>query len=228
MEILDKNKKEKNKEEQIFNNDFLKENTFNNNEIKYEKLEEDDMLYGVNEEEKNYELFKEVKKEPNDVSLYEVKEYENQEKEKEKENNNKLRIKFDDSILEDNEKKENLNFTNKTNSNMLDENSLLIDNNEYNNIKIDFEELEELEELEGNDKNKTIKEIDLSLENQKITKLNKPDVVYYNLYKEAKKRANELKKISLQAYMEAENIKKTYLLDNSDLNDLSDLSDFDD
>jgi len=217
MEMLDNNKQQQNKEEEIFNNNFLKENTFNNIEIKYEKLEED-------EEEKNEPFLSELKKEPYDDLLYGVKEYEKQEEDamlygveekEEKENNNKLRIKFDDSILEDNEEKENFIFTNKTKSNMLDDNSLLIDNNEDNNIKIDFEE------LESNDKNKLSKEIhlkpfDSSLENEEITKLK------YNLYKEAKKRANELKKISLQAYMEAENIKKTYLLDNSDLSDFDD------
>jgi hypothetical protein len=239
MEMLDNNKKKQNKgeeeqEEEIFNNDFLKENTFKDNEIKYEKLQEEEEIFNndflkentFKDNEIKYEKFQEEE----DATLYGVKkEKENNNKlrikfddsilenneEEEKENNNKLRIKFDDSILEDNEEKENFIFTNKTKSNMLDNNSLFIDNNEDNNIKIDFEE------LEGNDKNKILKETDLnlfdsSLENEEIKKLK------YNLYKEAKKRANELKKISLQAYMEAENIKKTYLLDNSDLSDFDD------
>jgi len=246
MEMLDNNKKQQNKEEQeeIFNNDFLKENTFKDNEIKYEKLQKEE----EEEREKNEDFLSGVKKESYDDLLYEVKTYEKEEEEEqeekekekeekennnnklrikfddsilenneeeEKENNNKLRIKFDDSILEDNEEKENFYFTNKTKSNILDNNSLFIDNNEDNNIKIDFEE------LEGNGKNKILKETDLnlfdsSLENEEIKKLK------YSLYKEAKKRANELKKISLQAYMEAENIKKTYLLDNSDLSDFDD------
>ena len=189
MEMLDNNKKKQNKGEEE-----QEEEIFNNDFLKENTFKDNEIKYEKFQEEE-------------DATLYGVK--------KEKENNNKLRIKFDDSILEDNEEKENFIFTNKTKSNMLDNNSLFIDNNEDNNIKIDFEE------LEGNDKNKILKETDLnlfdsSLENEEIKKLK------YNLYKEAKKRANELKKISLQAYMEAENIKKTYLLDNSDLSDFDD------
>lgn len=56
--------------------------------------------------------------------------------------------------------------------------------------------------------------------------LKKPNQVYYEIYKEARKKAKEHKKTALLAYLEAKNIKKTYMLEDVDDSD-SDNSDND-
>ena len=60
-------------------------------------------------------------------------------------------------------------------------------------------------------------------QNKSITletmKLKKPNQVYYELYNEAKKKAKEYKQQAILAFLEAKNIKKTYMLDNLDDSD---------
>jgi len=91
-----------------------------------------------------------------------------------------------------------------------------------NNIDIDIEELD-IEEL---NEPKELLEVDLdvNLENnlESIT-LKKPNQVYFELYKEARNKAKIAKKSAIIAYLEAKNIKKTYMIEN--LNDSD--SDFD-
>lgn len=85
--------------------------------------------------------------------------------------------------------------------------------------------IEELEEEEKED----LKEInfDLPLENEIISTesitLKKPNQVYFELYKNARTKAKEAKKNLILAYLEAKNIKKTYMLDNLSENSDSDL-----
>lgn len=62
---------------------------------------------------------------------------------------------------------------------------------------------------------------DLPIENTSMV-LKKPSQVYFELYKEARNKAKQAKKNAILAYLEAKNIKKTYLLENID-----DDSDFD-
>ena len=91
-----------------------------------------------------------------------------------------------------------------------------------NNINIDFEELN-IEEL--NDPKELLEvDLDVNLENnlESIT-LKKPNQVYFELYKEARNKAKLAKKSAIIAYLEAKNIKKTYMIEN--LNDSD--SDFD-
>jgi len=45
-------------------------------------------------------------------------------------------------------------------------------------------------------------------------KLKKPNQVYFELYKEAKKKAKLAKRSAIIAYLEAKNIKKTYMIEN--------------
>jgi rRNA-processing protein FCF1 len=47
--------------------------------------------------------------------------------------------------------------------------------------------------------------------------LKKPNQVYFELYKEARKKAKNAKKMAILAYLEAKKIKKTYMIEN--LND---------
>lgn len=66
-------------------------------------------------------------------------------------------------------------------------------------------------------------EIEIPLENNSETlntiKLKKPNEVYYEIYKEARNKAKEAKKMAIIAYLEAKNIKKTYMLDDLDYSD---------
>ena len=76
--------------------------------------------------------------------------------------------------------------------------------------------------------NDELKEMDLefiplenhleSIDNESIT-LKKPNEVYYELYREAREKAKLAKKTAIIAYLEAKNIKKTYMLDNLDENE---------
>ena len=90
-------------------------------------------------------------------------------------------------------------------------------------LNIEFEDL--LEDIEEN--NDVLKEIDnndLNLEkDESVLKLKKPNQVYFELYKEARNKAKQAKKNAILAYLEAKNIKKTYMIEN--INDSD--SDFD-
>jgi len=86
-------------------------------------------------------------------------------------------------------------------------------------MKFDIQDLS-IEELPDNTE---LKEIDLvndldNLKDESIT-LKKPNEVYYELYKEARKNAKMAKKNAIIAYLEAKNIKKTYMIDNLDENE---------
>ena len=50
-------------------------------------------------------------------------------------------------------------------------------------------------------------------------KLKKPSEVYYNMYQVAKQKAKELKKNAVAAYLEAKQIKSTYMLEDSESDD---------
>lgn len=82
------------------------------------------------------------------------------------------------------------------------------------NITIDFEDLSEDIE-ENNDGLKEVRNDDLSLDkNETSLKLKKPNQVYFELYKEARNKAKQAKKNAIIAYLEAKNIKKTYMIEN--------------
>ena len=86
-------------------------------------------------------------------------------------------------------------------------------------------EIEDLDNFEI-EENKELKEIDINISetnNLETFTLKKPNQVYFELYKEAREKAKLAKKAAIIAYLEAKNIKKTYMIDN--LNDSD--SDFD-
>jgi hypothetical protein len=91
------------------------------------------------------------------------------------------------------------------------------------NISIEFEDL--VDDIEEN--NNDLKELnnnDLNLDKNDVSIiLKKPNQVYFELYKEARNKAKHAKKNAILAYLEAKNIKKTYMLEN--INDSD--SDFD-
>ena len=83
-----------------------------------------------------------------------------------------------------------------------------------NEIVIDLEPLEKRQELH---------EIDIKFDevNDSIS-LKNPNEVYIEIYKEAKKRAMQAKKLAIEAYLEAKRIKSVYLLDQFDSESESD------
>lgn len=88
--------------------------------------------------------------------------------------------------------------------------------NHEDNIAFDLE-FEDLNEdiKENTDELKEINNNELSLETTLETiQLKKPNQVYFELYKEARKKAKEAKKNAIIAYLEAKNIKKTYMIEN--------------
>jgi hypothetical protein len=93
---------------------------------------------------------------------------------------------------------------------------------DINNVYLDFEDLNEDSNVDVDE----LKEIKLtdSLDNLETLQLKKPNQVYFEIYKEARRKAKEAKKSAILAYLEAKNIKKTFMLEN--LNDDSD-SEFD-
>lgn len=96
-------------------------------------------------------------------------------------------------------------------------------NVENNNVDFEIEELHDnLIEEESQLQELIIDNTHLS-EMDNIT-LKKPNQIYFELYKEARLKAKTAKKNAILAFLEAKNIKKTYMLDN--LNEID--SDFDD
>ena len=75
-------------------------------------------------------------------------------------------------------------------------------------ITLNFEEIPTENDLKELD--------DLPLENtlEPPIQLKKPNEVYYELYREARNKAKVAKRNALQAYLEAKNIKKTYMVEN--------------
>jgi len=71
-----------------------------------------------------------------------------------------------------------------------------------------------------NDNVNDLKEVDLNIDvSLDAIKLQKPNEVYYKIYKAARQKAKQAKKEAIIAYLEAKNIKKTYMLDDLDESD---------
>ena len=82
-------------------------------------------------------------------------------------------------------------------------------------VDLDFEDIEEAPDLV---------EVDINtIDTLESLTLKKPNQVYFELYKDARTKAKAAKKAAIIAYLEAKNIKKTYMLENMDDSD----SDFD-
>ena len=98
------------------------------------------------------------------------------------------------------------------------------DENNEDNISLDIE-IEDLDKEIIEEDSDILKEIDVDLKPNSLEtlQLKKPNQVYFELYKEARNKAKVAKKNAILAYLEAKNIKKTYLIEN--INDSD--SDFD-
>jgi hypothetical protein len=88
------------------------------------------------------------------------------------------------------------------------------EDNKNEDIVLEFEDLNE-DINENNDDLREITNNDLHLDKiEDIITLKKPTQVYFELYKEARKKAKQAKKNAILAYLEAKNIKKTYMIEN--------------
>jgi hypothetical protein len=92
-------------------------------------------------------------------------------------------------------------------------------NNDSNLKEVELNVEELVDNLEEN--NDDLKEFDLSsnLSSLETITLKKPNQVYYEIYKEAREKAKKAKNEAIQAFLEAKNIKKTYMLDEIDDSD---------
>lgn len=81
--------------------------------------------------------------------------------------------------------------------------------------------IEIIKEPEGlKDLKEVFKEMDFNVdEGLETISLKKPNQVYYDIYKTARKKAKDIKKQAILAYLEAKNIKNTYMLDDVDDSD---------
>jgi hypothetical protein len=86
---------------------------------------------------------------------------------------------------------------------------------EKESLDIDFEELSpNIEENKYELKEMDNAELFPLDKKQETITLKKPNQVYFELYKEARTKAKQAKKNAILAYLEAKNIKKTYMIEN--------------
>uniref|UniRef100_A0A6C0HAF7 Uncharacterized protein n=1 Tax=viral metagenome TaxID=1070528 RepID=A0A6C0HAF7_9ZZZZ len=132
-----------------------------------------------------------------------------------------------------NDIKENVDALNINSGIDLDKNNKKL---EQTNIQLNMEEKETPDQVKNgnddiniefvshtdmdNDELKEMNDINFDIDTLEPMKLKKPNEFYYEIYKKAKEKAKQAKKDMLIAYLEAKNIKKTYMLD--DLEDDSD------
>lgn len=98
----------------------------------------------------------------------------------------------------------------------------------FSDIEKNTEELQSLENIKPNidiDNNELL-EIDFHLEELKDTEpvsIKKRDNIYYEMYKEAKKKAKVARDLALSTYLEAKRIKNTYMLEDLEDEDEDDV-----
>ena len=108
-------------------------------------------------------------------------------------------------------------------------------NTENNSVSQKNEFDLEVEELGVEEISTDLKEFDINenIDTLESITLKKPNEYYYQIYKEARKKAKQAKKEAMIAFLEAKNIKKVYMLEDldesdsedSDLNNLENYSD---
>ena len=82
--------------------------------------------------------------------------------------------------------------------------------------KIVNEEIKKIEEPLDNIITNGIEEIQINVTDNEPITLKKPNEVYYEIYKAARAKAKHMRRIAVEAYLEAKNIKTKYALNNID------------
>jgi hypothetical protein len=143
-----------------------------------------------------------------------------QEREKEKEDNNEDVLEpIDNSTYEQNTN--NQRFENREHEQEHEQEH----EHEEKEVEKNEEKIEDRKEiLEQPSSIDGIVEVDFNLENlpEETVQIKKRNHIYYELYKEAKKKAKTARDLALSSYLEAKRIKNTYLLDENE-SDESDL-----
>ena len=139
------------------------------------------------------------------------------------ENNN---LEEDKSLttLEKTSENSNVKFEINLDKNKYDSNESIldIDDNSESNITNNLENQLNLDNLEIDNENMNLREVNLdeiSEDKEKID-LKDAEMVYYEIYKAARKKAKQIKKNAIEAYLEAKKIKNQYMLE--DIDDSSD------
>ena len=133
------------------------------------------------------------------------------------------------SLAENNRDRIDLGNTTQSNSMVGEKENNNIENTNTNTKKVEEPEIEEPEieepEIEEPEiEEPEIEEVSLDINNSdESIQLKKSSEVYYEIYKDAKRKAKEMREAALKAYLEAEKIKMKFSLD-----DMGDESDFDD
>lgn len=123
-----------------------------------------------------------------------------------------------EEVKDENVKDENVENENVENENVKDE---IVKDENLENEEKGLEEPELLEENVGP------VEFDFNCDeivNEETVSIKKPNAIYYEMYKEALKKAKMAKELALASYLEAKNIKNTYMLDDLDDSDLEEES----
>jgi hypothetical protein len=95
---------------------------------------------------------------------------------------------------------------------------------ETNSVGLEEVTLGDLSDFPDPDKNNAITEVNIELnEAEEAMKLKKPNEVYYQIYRNAKLKAKQMRKAAVEAYLEAKQIKTKYMLDDLDDSDDEDL-----
>lgn len=124
-------------------------------------------------------------------------------------------IETNSNIQENN--KDNIVLNTESSKAPIENSEVPIENRDNKNLEAD-DKSEKAEALEIiNDKN-NIEEVNLDVldisDVSESVDLKKPNEVYYEIYKNAKKKAKDLRQNAIQAYLDAKNIKLKYNLDN--------------
>ena len=92
-------------------------------------------------------------------------------------------------------------------------------------IKVEDKPLENLDTLEQIsevvEKNiPDIEEVEITLDDtDEVLNLKRPNEVYYEIYKNAREKAKHMRKVAIEAFLEAKDIKTKYMLDDMDDSD---------
>ena len=131
----------------------------------------------------------------------------------------KINDRFQDSRSIDEQKNEDVETVSTEQSS--ESPSLSVDTSNTDFYETPNKENSSLEQMNENE----LTEVHLEdIENLESIQLKKPNQVYYEIYKEARRKAKEAKKNAMIAFLEAKNIKKTYMLE--DLDDSDDEEDY--
>lgn len=223
-----------NKEEETFNKclitiptkNVVKDNkdSLDSSENKEEVIQEDPKDINIDTKDENI-----IEKSPSDLGKIELTELTSND-------SSSIHSSEDNSIIESStvNENENENVVEVTGSIVEDsktssEKNLVDNGNNGNNENNSNNEITlEIEDLEQNDKNQNnLEEFEVSLETLDVkdndtVKLREPNEVYMEIWREARKRAKQARKTAIEAYLEAKNIKSTYMINEIDDSDSED------